>query len=173
MLILYLAISKTVYWLNAIAELSQSEFDGVGRALLVRILNRDLLIILGLILFFFLEKAIDWKETKHGGILQHIMFYSIGYVMLFALYLAYIWVLNLVFADPVDWSTFNWSTTIAFSLIMYVAIMCVATIKQTKLDKANKKAETDKLAMLEALANDGILTPEELEQKKEKLHIML
>ena len=52
----YLAISKIMYWFNTVTTLTQADIDGVGMAVLDRLVSHDLLIILCVTAYHFFEK---------------------------------------------------------------------------------------------------------------------
>ena len=172
MLFTYLAITKILYWINTITAMNQSDLDSVGRAVLTRLMNQDIMIILGVIAFFFLEKAIALKRSKYSTVLQSIMLYAVGYVMLLAIMFIYFLIISLIYGSvQVD----SWGALIGYNLFLYIVICIVLEIKERFKAKGKKPPEDiqparsteDKLSMLQALLDDGIVTQEEFDSKKE------
>jgi len=66
MLFMYLAISKIWYWFDAITVMSLNDtgMDGVGRLILARLLERDIVIITSVIAFFFLINSFLQRNQK-------------------------------------------------------------------------------------------------------------
>ena len=71
----YLAISKLMTWGGYFQNLGQGNlWDDIalsGERLLSRLLNQDLMLISGVILFFFLERLI-YAKNKDGGVVKLI-----------------------------------------------------------------------------------------------------
>ena len=169
----YLAISKILYWFNTIIAMNQSDLESVGVAVLNRLLYQDILLISGVILFFFLDKHIHRKRSKSRKILEHILFYGVGYVALMAVTLIYFLVMRLVFG-PFE---IDWGSLFGYTFVAYIVVAIVLNIKDYFKAKSSSgyasdaQSTDDKLAMLKALHNDGILTQDEFNQKKEKLDL--
>ena len=93
----YLAINKILYWFNTITALDQTDFGTAANVILSRFLNNDLLLILSIIAFFYLDEKIEQKKAKHRKkkkakhrkILEYVKFYAIGYVMIMGIILVY------------------------------------------------------------------------------------
>jgi len=56
-LITYLAVSKILYWIDAASEMMQGDIGGARIAIILRILGRDLPLILAVIGFVFIHKS--------------------------------------------------------------------------------------------------------------------
>jgi len=170
----YLAISKTLYWVDTITALNQSDLGNVGQAVLMRFLGRDFLLIVGVIAFFFLNKLIDSKKSKHNKFFEHLRFYIIGYFMLFGITFIYMWILNWFYPVQID----SWGQFIGLGTVGYLAVIVVINAKYYFKEKevsgyaASMQSTDDKLTMLKVLLQDGILTPEEFDLKKKKLQTM-
>ena len=178
MLFMFLAISKIMYWFNTIFSAAQSGFEDVAEVIIVRLLNQDLMIIFGVLIFFGLEKLIDMHKTKLNKTLENLLLYIIGYVLLMGTFIAYFRVISFIIAEPFDWpGIFNF---LRYSLIWYLLIIIILNFKQYLKAKEKKIAEDnpatysndEKLSMLEILFADDILTQEEYDRKKEILQAM-
>lgn len=171
MLFSYLAISKILYWSNTIAAIDQRDLGGVGDAVLTRLLDRDLMLISIVILFYFLEKLI-FKKYRDSGILKHIVLYAAGFVGMIGLFYFYTWIVSwfVVVEFP------NLGAMLGNSIVWYVVIIIALNVKQYFKSKgegtsasAPPQGTDNKLAMLKSLLDDGILTQEEFDCKKEKI----
>ena len=170
----YLAISKIMYWFGNITAMIQEDWATIGEVILVRMLNQDLMIIIGVILFFTLERLFSTKKLKYSKAKENILLHVVGYVILMAAYFLYFWIMSWVFGSP---QAGFWGEFTVYMTILYVVIMVVLNIKQSFVNKAKKVAEDtpaannedEKLNMLEALHKGGLLTQEEFESKKKLL----
>ena len=98
MLFIYLAISKIMYWFNTIIGMNQNDLEGVGQAVLMRLLNQDLILIIGVVAFFFLNQQLELKKSKYSTVLEYVLFYAIGYVILLGIVFIYNVIMNLLFS---------------------------------------------------------------------------
>ena len=175
LLFMFLAISKIMYWFNTIFAAAQSGFEDVAEVIIVRLLNQDLMILVGILIFFGLEKLINMHKTKLSKMLENILLYIIGYVLLMAAFIAYFRIISFIVAEP-----FEWQGIFAFlriSLLWYLLIIVILHVKQSLKAKEKKigadfqvaYSNDEKLSMLNVLLTDGILTQEEYNRKKELL----
>ena len=177
MVFTYLAINKVLYWMGFVASMESGDMGGVGQAVIARILQQDAPLILGVVAFYFLEKAITTKRSKYSKIMENVMFYTIGFVILMGIYIVYLWILSLftpLTLSPESFGAESWIAVIGSALLMYLIASVVLNIKQHFKDKGKPAYDpapndTDRLAMLNVLLEDGILTQEEFDVKKEKL----
>jgi len=178
----YLALSKILYWIDMIAGAEQGDFRNAAGAVWIRLIDRDILLVIIVILFVFLEKLL-MKKFKVSGILKHVLLYVIGYVGMIGLFYMYSGVLSLFFS--VDFPPLM--ETIVNNVVWYITVIITLEIKvyfKTKTkpdyDSAAQSAEgeaseslvpsfTDKLAMLKSMLDDGILTQAEFDRKKERV----
>ena len=93
----YLALNKILYWFNTVTSLEQTDFRTVANVILSRFLNQDLLLILSVIAFFYLDEKIEQKKTSNSKVLEYVKFYAIGYVLLLSLIFVYNILINLIF----------------------------------------------------------------------------
>jgi len=56
-LITYLAVSKILYWIDAASDMMQGDFGGARVAVIIRIIGRDLPLVLAVIGFVFIHKS--------------------------------------------------------------------------------------------------------------------
>ena len=169
MLFTFLAISKILYWFETVTAINQEYLTGMVRGFLMQLLNRDLMIIIGVVIFFFLDRLIQFKKSKYSSILEYVLFYVIGYVCLIGAGLLYLWVMSLFFTMNFDsWGPF----IIEFALngvIGYLVVVIALNIKQYYGAKRTEEPapNEDKQFMLKALLESGVLTQEEYDQKIE------
>jgi len=167
----YLAISKVMYWFNTITYMNQQDFGNIWEAVLMRLLNHDLIIIIGVVIFYFLDKLVVFKKTKKNKILEHIIYYAIGYVIIVGITFIYIQITMLIF----EFTVYSWSGYIIYGTIGYIAVVVVLNIKHYSKEKLKPKynqtleSEDDKLSVLKLLCEDGTLTQEEFENCKDRL----
>jgi len=175
MLFLFLAISKIMYWFNTIFSALQSGLGDAAEVILVRFLNQDIMVLAGVILFYFLDKAIDKVKSKDNRVILNIASYVIGYILLMGVFIAYFLLIGNLVVGYNDWNMlFDF---FRYSIIWYVVIIIILSIKdylKTKEKKITDESPTvysneEKLSMLEVLFSDGILTEAEYDQKKKKL----
>ena len=185
MLFTYLAINKIMYWFNTITAMNQADLGNATQAIFMRLLNQDFLIILGVVAFYFLDKFIELKKSKkskYGNVLGYIMLYGIGYIMLMGIGFFYGLAMDLTSAAQ-DFSLGVFMRGfLSFVPNITIGYLVIAVALQIKLyfkEKGKQSPEgvmpaqntDDSLAMLKALMDNGILTQEEFEQKKEKLQL--
>jgi len=167
----YLAISKILYWFNTATYMSQQDLGNVGVAILQRLLFQDFAIIMGVVIFFVLDRLIVFKKAKNSKILQQVIYYAIGYVALAGFVFIYSQILTLFFSVTVH----SWVEFIIYGTIGYLVVTVVLNLKHyfkeklkpeyiPQLDSADKKT-----SMLKRLYEDGVLTQEEYENSKRRL----
>ena len=183
----YLAMSKILYWIDFIFTMDQSELSSMRENILMRLVNRDLLIIIGVIAFFYLEKRIErieLKKSKYSKILEFILYHVIGYVVL----LGIIFIYFMVYLIVREWLGLEQSLSLGEYAIAFLGIIPNYTIgyplaavaleikyrlKQKKKvsseDLLSVHSTEDKLTMLKILLDDCILTQEEFDYKKDFL----
>jgi len=169
MLFTYLAITKILSWFTTVTTMDQSGLGSMGEAVLMRLLYQDVILIVSVIFFYFLDKRIQLKQSKYSTVLEYVVFYVIGFVALMGFLLLYNWI---VFG-PVQVD--SWAVLVGNYALFYLAIIVVLHIKIYFKAKAKPEyvqpaqSADDKLAMLNILLNDGVLSQEEFDHKKEKL----
>jgi len=177
MVFTYLAINKIMYWMGFVANIEQGDMGGVGRAVISRVIYQDAPLILGVVAFFFLDRAITMKRTKYSKIMENVMFYAIGFVIIMGIYVVYLGILSLFTPITFAAESFgaeSWVAVIGSAFLMYLVASIVLNIKQyfkdkVKSDNTTQASSTDRLSMLNILLEDGILTQEEFDNKKEKV----
>jgi len=92
----YLAISKVLYWVETAGQMGQGDLSIAVNAVLMRMLDRDILLVATVIFFYFLDKLI-MKKSKSGSIAKYIMLYVVGFVGMIGLFYIYIWILSWFF----------------------------------------------------------------------------
>ena len=170
--ITYLALSKFLYWMEIVGGIEQSSLGSVAEAVGMRLLDRDILLIASVIMFFILEKLI-MEKFKSGNMLKNITLYAVGFVGMIGLFYGYLWGMSWFFEVNFP----NLWLFISNIAIGYVVAMVFLNAKYYFKDREKAKLEqavaeecaNDKLAMLKILHDDGILTQEEFENKKEKV----
>ena len=175
----FLAINKVLQYLNYFNAIDQADFGEAAEALFVRIIESDLLIILGVIAFFFLDKQIERKKIKYNSIIINVITYAVGYVVLMGIAFIYSLTLTIIFAVDFSFSMYlnNFVSVIPGATFSYLVIVIVLEIKYYFKNKEKEKAaesmlsesSEDKLRMLKILFDDELLSQEEYDIKKEKL----
>jgi len=98
----------------------RSRVDGV--------LNQDIVIIVLVVIFFFVDRFIHARISrmpKYNVILENIVFNVICYLVLVGVSLLYMWILNL-FA-PVQ--IYSWAEFFLYNLVGYVIVAAILNIK--------------------------------------------
>jgi len=171
MLFSYLAVAKILYYFNTVMAVENRGLGNVAEAIIMR-LNQDAIIIIGVVLFYYLDKFIKMKKSKYSTVLEYVIFYAVGYVMLMGVAFAYLGIMLLIFGTE-DVYFGSWGVMIGYSIVSYSVVAIALNIKEYFKGKAKPVpaySTSDKFAMLEELHNAGILTQEELVSKKEMLN---
>ena len=178
MLVAYLAISKATYWFNVIAV--AEGFGGVGSAVLERLIERDIVIILFVIFLYAFEYMFVMKQKKWSGNLAQAILIGIGYVMFIVILFTYVLVLNLILLESFNVRSFLGMffrvEFINFSISYFVIAGFIWVKEFFKEKEAYAYAyelaiqnKDIKLETLKALLDDGVLSQEEFEIQKVKL----
>jgi len=169
----YLALSKVLYWLDMINSAEYGDFWSGARVIWSRLINRDILLIVIVILFFVLEKLI-LKKSKQGDILKQALLYVAGFVGVIGLFYIYLWV-GSWFVPTVTFPPLL--TMVVDNIIGYILVVIMLNIKiyfktreKETYQAASPVLDADNdLVMLQALFERGILTQEEFDCKSEGL----
>ena len=103
MLFAYLAISKILYWISIIP--AASDFAGVAYAMLERLLQRDIVLIIVIVFMYYFEKKVILKQSRWDGFLGQIMLAVGGYGMYSIILVTYVWAFNWILSTPVNMGT--------------------------------------------------------------------
>ena len=151
--------------------MNQDTLGNVGEIVVDRLMSRDLPMVLGVIMFFFLEKLIYMKKSKQRRIKEHIMYYGIGYVALMGFNLFFFWV--------TDWDFealgFSLIDAIIYGTVGYIVVDIMLNIKEyfkgkNVTEPVSPSQSTDNsLSMLKALLDNVVLTQKEFDSKIEQL----
>ena len=167
MLLIYLAISKIIYWIN----IMPADFENAGRIIWERLLERDIVLIAVIVIMYFLEQ----KLKKRNRLLMHIILFVGGYVIFSITLIAFVFVLNLIRSIPTDIGAILLSPFMLRWTITFFIIMVVMTVKEYVKKKEASECALDiqstdiELEMLKSLLDDGILSQEEFDKQKAKL----
>ncbi|MCL2563963.1 MAG: SHOCT domain-containing protein [Oscillospiraceae bacterium] len=165
----YLAISKALYWINTVAAMNQSDMGGAGEAVLMRFLMQDMPIILIVLAFFALDKLVTLKQSKHSKILENIVYYVIGFGVVLGVMLGYNWLVGQFFLmQPIVID--SWGAFLGVGVLWYLAIIVILNLKfyfKAKTKPEYTRSAEDKVAMLQVLLDEGVLTQEEFARKRE------
>ena len=176
MVVAYLAISKAMYWLSIVA--GAEGFDGVWRAVLERLIGRDIVIILLVISIYTFEYIFVIKRKKWTGNLAQAVLIAIGYVIYVVIVFAYILVLNLILQESFNLRSFLEGFFRRDFLNLSISYFIIAAFIFLKESFKKKEAYTYaleiqckdiKLETLKALLDDGVLSQEEFDIQKVKL----
>ena len=170
-IVAYLAISKLMYWMDNFAAIRQDELGEVGRRVLDRLLNQDIMLVLILLAMFLLEYYISKHPALTKSLTKNILMYGIGYVIYITSIVAYVFALSWIFQSQGpswdEWREFmlSWSAFYAVACVfLYVKERMKAreTKKHILVDKSNE----DTQVLLDVLHERGVLTQEEYERKR-------
>jgi len=136
-IILYLAISKILYWMNLVEEMAQSDFEGVWLVVIDRILTRDLPIILVVACLVIIDMSKG----------NHYLKLAIGYVVYVGILFVYLAATQWIFqGDPMAGILLFRGSFVGFT-IQYVIISAVLSLKEHFIEKAKETPEeTDTLS---------------------------
>jgi len=166
LLFTYLAITKIMYWMDVIMGVGTEGFDfiAIGGTVIARLLERDILLILGIIAFFWLDEMLEKKKSKHGKFMEYVVFYAVGFVVLAGITAAYLGLLSLIFG-PLEIN--SWGAFIGYGFLGYVVVAIALNVKIYFKSKAKPDFATneDKIKMLKILREGGILTQDEFNDK--------
>ena len=176
MVVAYLAISKAMYWFNIIAM--AEGLDGVGSAVLERLINQDIVIILFVIFIYAFEYIFVIKQKKWSGNLAQGILIGVGYVIFIVILFIYVLVLNLTLQETFNlrsfFQGFFGGDLLTFS-ISYFTIAGYIFVKESFKKKEAYSYALDiqskdiRLETLKALLDDGVLSQEEFDIQKVKL----
>ncbi|MCL2403764.1 MAG: SHOCT domain-containing protein [Coriobacteriia bacterium] len=169
-LFIYLAVNQIYYWFSIVISTRQ---DGLGSLLeftFERFLLQDMFIIMGIIVFYYLEKIILSSRAKVNKVVKYALIYGAGYLVLGAITLAYLELLRRIFPLPAE----PFSQTFIIFTLLYLSVIIMLEVREYfQSKKALKQTSptdlSDKISLLETLLKDGILTQEEFDSKKKKI----
>ena len=169
MLFSYLAISKIIYYFDiTVSAFFQGGLWAMGEAVLNRLITQDLLIILIILLTFNTEEFVSSKISKFSKTVNQVIVHVIDYVLYIGVLFAYFLLMNFFgFFNNVSLR----DNLIAFS-VLYLVIVVIVEIKKYLKKKEMTKytptlSEYEKLVMLKTLRDNGVLTQEEYDCKKD------
>ena len=175
MLFVYLAVSKIVYWVNFIAvAFFQGDIRAVGEAVLTRLLNQDVLIILGILLVFCVERFTERKMLRFKKVWVRVIEYIVIYLLIMGIAFTYFWVASFILGRSINW---DWGANLIYGAILLLAISVVLEIKYY----FKKKEKTvyspvlnteEKLTMLKTLLDNNVITQDEYEDKEKTLVVL-
>ena len=142
----YLAINKIMYWYNTIMEMNQSDLENVGSAVLMRLLNQDLQLIIAVVAFTLLSQhLIKSKNFKYNTFAENLIYYGIGYFVIMGIAFIYWPVLNFIFsAQAFGFGEFvrMYISAVPTISIGYLVVVAVLEIKLF-FKKKGKETEND------------------------------
>ena len=171
MIFSYLVISKVLYYFYMIATaLNQGGLWVMAETVLTRLFTQDILIILIILLTFNTEKIVTSKISKYNKTVSQTMVHVIDYVLYMGVLAIYFWAM-LFFGI---FQNMNWLVFLIHSSVIYLAIVAVLEIKKYLKKKemttyAPVLDKDEKLFMLKTLLDNGVLTQEEYDLKREGL----
>ena len=171
MLFTYLAINKIMYWIGVI--FSADGFYGVGTAVMERLLERDIVLILLLVFMYVFEYGFVLKQKKWKGVYAQIIIVLFGYVAYCAIIFAYNLVLSWIFSRPFNIAGLLMQMPL-LTAVFFVIAGAVAAKEHFKKKMApeyvsDAKSAEIKLEMLDELLDDGAISQEECEKQKGKI----
>ena len=173
LLFAYLAINKLFYWMENIAAIRADELGTVAGAIIDRLINRDFMAIVILIMMFSLDHYIETHPTLSNSNVKYLMVLIIGYVFYISSITLYSMIVNAIFAG--DFITGFW---VAIEMIPNMTLVyLIASIVLSVKDKMKKKealmylpdadSAEARIDMLNKLCSCGVISQEEYENKKE------
>jgi len=132
-LFLYLAANKVMDWMNTASTARQGDLEGVGEAILIRVLNRDIILIVPIIIIYSLDKFLYFnKESKYSNALKELAIYAIGYVAMIGFLYIYHWILS--WFSPTELPRIDElvNNTIAIYTIITIALIVKLHFKRKK-----------------------------------------
>ena len=168
----YLTVSKIFYWIDfVVGAVYEGDLRTLGNAVLMRLLDQDMLIILGILLVICIEKFVQRKMSKYKKVWKEIIGHIVIYLLMIGLVFVYFRIRALILGVPLNW---NWGDNFIFSGIIYLIGTVVFEVKNFLKKKeltecAPVLSIDEKLAMLETLRDNGVFTQEEYDRKKETI----
>ena len=176
MVVAYLAISKAMYWLGIFA--TAEGLDGVGSAVLERLINRDIVIILLVASIYTFEYIFVMKRKKWSGHLAEVILIGIGYVMYVVILFTYVVGRNWILQESFDLRFFLEGFFRGYLPAMSISYFAIAGFILVKESFKKKEAyayaldiqrKDIKLETLKSLLDDGVLSQEDFDIQKVKL----
>ena len=172
MLFVYLAISKIFYWYAIIINaLNQGDLWAAGEAILLRLLNQDIPIILSIFIMVGIEEFIQLKLPKFNKILNLIIVPAIAYLLFIGILITYYRVMASLFGL---FENMNLGENIIYISVGFFVVVVILEIKLYFKKKEMTEYtvvlnEDEKLIVLKTLLNNNVLTQDEYDRKKEEL----
>ena len=172
----YLAISKAMYWINIIT--AADGLSGVWSAILERLLERDIVIVLFIISVYTFEYIFIMKRKKWSGNLAQVILIGIGYVMFVVILFVYLLLMNWIVQESFSLRSFLTGFFGGGLLSLSVSYIIIAGFIFGKESLKKKEAyayaldiqsKDIKLETLKSLLDDGVLSQEEFDIQKAKL----
>jgi len=127
LLFIYLAITKIMYWMDALTMGADGvDLASMWQVFVIRLFERDILLILSILAFHWLDKTLERKKFKHGKFTEYALFYVIGFFVLAGITAAYIGLFSLIFG-PVQVD--SWVSFIAYGILGYMVVSVALNIK--------------------------------------------
>jgi len=178
MLFTYLAVSKAIYYYTLITgTLFQDGFqiqDGfliMVDVVLERLLTRDILIILVILLTLQTEKLVTAQILKYNKTVNQTIVHIIDYLLYIGVLAIYFGAMDFAFGFFPN--MFSLEVFIYFSVLYFVIVAIVEIKKYFKKNEKTKYnpalSSDEKLAMLKTLLDNSVLTQEEYDRKKGEL----
>ena len=161
MIILYLAISKIMYWFSVVG--SVDGFERVGMVILDRFLSRDVVLIISIVFIYFLDDQLVTKQQERSKTLGFTTLFIGGYLAFCGVLIVYLGTLSLIFSQPINFVAAIFSQTPGFFIIMVILVV-KENVKEKAKDLEKKKMITctdNQLEVLKTLLDDGKLTEDE------------
>ena len=119
-IIMFLAISKIMYWMNIIAEAAQSDFENAWGHIVDRILTRDLPIILVIASIIIIERS---KGNRYFKL-------AVGYVSFITITFIYMIALQWIFQSDAQQGLQIFRESFLILTIQYIVIACILSMKE-------------------------------------------
>ena len=171
MLFAYLAVSKILYWISIIP----ADFEGVGSVIWERIVERDLVIIVIIVITYFFEKNVK----NRSGVLAHVKLLAGNYVLYTATLIIYVMIVESMPPTPANlWLIITNQFMLNATIIFFILMFALEAKERFKKKEAQEYAveiqcTNVKLEMLKTLLDDGVLSQEEFDIQRVKLGCVL
>ena len=163
----YLALSKILYWVETAFTMEQNDWMGVFNAVLMRLLNRDIMLVASIMLMFALDKLI-MKKSEDENKTRYATVYVIGYVGMIGLFYLYGWVLNWFITVHMP----SLRSLVSSTLVGYVVAMIALNIKYYLKAKEKETYESVKQRD-DTLPAPGLTRPKRIYRRKARQKVQL
>ncbi|MCL2372298.1 MAG: hypothetical protein FWC78_02725 [Defluviitaleaceae bacterium] len=132
-IIMYLAISKIMYWANIASDMAQNDFEGAWPLIVDRILLQDLPLVLVIACIVVIDRSRANSYLK----------FALGYLAYLGIIFVYLLVLFGVFEDGFMAGVLFFRDSFLSFTIMFVVITVVLSVKERFTSKLKEQPEEE------------------------------